>query len=113
AGRDLFDSMLRSVQLPPLPWDAYFGGFETLLAGSAPVFWAFFLLTGLAVFVLRWTDRPIERPFSIPLYPIPAIVFCATCGYMLWSSLDYAGWLTLLGLLPLIVGLPLYLVARR
>jgi hypothetical protein len=25
----------------------------------------------------------------VPLYPLLPLVFCATCGYMLWSSLSY------------------------
>ena len=25
----------------------------------------------------------------MPLYPVLPIVFCATCAYMLWSSLSY------------------------
>ena len=103
-GRNSFDAALNLVGLNGLPWDKFFGGFETLVAGSAPVFWALFLLTGVAVFVLRATDRTAERPFSIPLYPLPAIVFCATCAYMLWSSLIYAGWLTLLGIVPVFIG---------
>lgn len=113
AGRSLLDAALGSVGLAGLPWAEYFGGFETLLAGSAPVFWTFFLLTGLAVFVLRWKNPTADRPFTIPFYPLPPLVFCATCLYMVWSSLAYARWLVLLGLVPLAVGVPLLWLARR
>lgn len=118
--------------LKPMEWDASYlegaplppgekaarlakGGFETLLACTAPVFWGFFLLTGLAVFVLRQRDPHVERPFRVPLYPLLPIVFCLSCGYMLYSSIDYAaldrkwkGGLALLGALPLVIGLLLY-----
>ncbi len=111
-GRAAIDSTLGAVGIRGLPWDAYFGGFETLVAGSAPVFWAFFLLTGVSVFVLRRKDRGRERPFPMPCFPWPPLVFCATCAYMLYSSLAYAGWLAFLGILPLAVGVPLFLIDR-
>ena len=112
-GRRWFDVALTSVRLSPLPWDEYFGGFETLVAGTAPVFWLFFLLTGVALFVLRIRDRGRPRPFSTPLFPLPPIVFCLTCGYMLYASIAYAKWLTVLGVVPLALGVPAYFIARR
>ncbi len=113
AGRWAIDRGLTAVGLGVLPWEKYFGGFETLVAGTAPVFWTFFLLTGLSVFVLRIKDPRRERPFRIPLYPIPPIIFSATCVYMLYCSLEYAGTLALLGAVPLLLGLPLYWISRR
>jgi basic amino acid/polyamine antiporter, APA family len=104
AGRGTFDAALTRLGLAPLPWEQYFGGFETLIAASTPVFWVFTFLTIVAVFVLRSRDRNIERPFRIPIYPLPPIIFAATCMYMLWASISYARWLTLLGFVPLIVG---------
>src|SRR5262249_56327267 len=57
------------------------GGFETLLACTAPVFWGFFLLTGLSLFALRQRDPTIERPFQVPLYPWLPIIFCFSCCF--------------------------------
>jgi amino acid transporter len=108
-GRTSIDLVLKAGGLSGLPWDKYFGGFETLVAGTAPVFWIFFLLTGVALFVLRSKDPDRARPFSVPWYPLPPLVFCATCGYMLYSSLEYAKLLTLLGLVPVILGIPVFL----
>jgi amino acid transporter len=94
------------------------GGFDTLLTCTAPIFWGFFLLTGISVFVLRQRDPDIERPFKVPLYPELPLIFCVSCGYMLYSSIDYAfirewkGGLFLLGVLPLIIGLPLYRISE-
>ena len=56
---------------------------------TAPVFWLFFLLAGDRVFVLRGREPEAERPFRVPLYPLLPAIFCATCAYMLWSSLSY------------------------
>lgn len=94
------------------------GGFDTLLTCTAPVFWSFFLLTGISLFALRQRDPAIERPFRVPFYPELPLIFCLSCGYMLYSSIDYAlsrGWkggLFLLGVLPLLIGLLLYRASR-
>jgi amino acid transporter len=65
-------------------------GFEAMVEFTAPVFWAFFFLVGLAVFVLRGREPEAERPFRVPLYPITPILFCAVCAYLFHSSVSYA-----------------------
>ena len=65
-------------------------GFSAMVEFTAPVFWFFFLLTGLALFVLRFREPTAARPFKVPLYPILPIVFIATCGYLFYSSVTYA-----------------------
>ena len=67
------------------------GGFQAMVEYTAPVFWLFFLLVGLALFRLRATDGARERPFRVPLYPVLPAVFCASSAWMLWSSLGYVG----------------------
>lgn len=114
-GRAAVDSILKASRLSdePLKWNDFGGGFGTLVAATAPVFWAFFLLTGLSLIVLRFRDPAIPRPFKVPLYPLTPMLFCATSGYMLYASVDYAEYLALLGLLPVACGLPLYFIGRR
>jgi len=112
-GRDAIDWGLSSVGLNRIPWARYFGGFETLVSGTAPVFWGFFLLSGLSLFALRQRDPDIERPFTVPLFPLVPLIFCGYCGYMLYSAIDYAKWISLIGGLPLALGLLLYAFARR
>jgi len=107
-GRDAIDWCLNFVGRSKIPWARYFGGFETLVSGTAPVFWSFFLLTGLSLFALRQRDPYIERPFRVPLFPYLPLIFCAYCAYMLYSAIDYAKWISLIGALPLAVGLVLY-----
>jgi amino acid transporter len=65
------------------------GGFQAMVEFTAPVFWLFFLLTGLALIVLRWREPQSIRPYRVPLYPVLPLVFVAVCGAMLWSSLSY------------------------
>jgi APA family basic amino acid/polyamine antiporter len=64
-------------------------GFKSMVEFTAPVFWLFFLLSGIALFVLRIREPDTDRPFKVPLFPLLPLVFCATCAYMLWSSLSY------------------------
>jgi len=64
-------------------------GFKAMVEFTAPVFWLFFLLTGISLFVLRRREPGTPRPFKVPLYPVLPLLFCASCAYMLWSSLSY------------------------
>lgn len=65
-------------------------GFSTMVEFTAPVFWFFLMLNGLAVLVLRRKDPYAPRPFRVPLYPVLPLIFIATCGYLLYSSIAYA-----------------------
>ena len=96
-------------------------GFSAMVAYTAPVFWTFFLLTGLTLFIFRarGAEAPVVRT---PLHPLVTIVFCAMCAYMLYSSIDYIrnphigpkfGNMALAGLLVMLAGVPLYFLARR
>jgi APA family basic amino acid/polyamine antiporter len=71
---------------------------------TAPVFWLFFLLTGLAFFELRRREPHIPRPFRVPLYPITPVIFCGTCTYLLYSSLAYTGVGAFVGVAVLVAG---------
>lgn len=66
-------------------------GFTTMVEFTAPVFWFFFFLAGLSLIILRRRQQGMSRPFSVPLYPLVPIAFCASCLFMLASSLLYTG----------------------
>ena len=68
---------------------AFGGGFKAMVEFTAPVFWLFFLLSGVSLFVLRRREPELHRPFRVPLYPLLPLLFCASCAWMLWSSLSY------------------------
>lgn len=112
AGRTQMDAALTNMGFQPLPGEETLGGFDTLVAATAPVFWVFFLLTGISLFVLRFKDRDRVRPFSAPLYPLEPTLFCGMCVFMLYSALAYAKQLSLLGIVPLLIGIPLYLISQ-
>ncbi len=95
-------------------------GFSAMVAYTAPVFWTFFLLTGITLFVFRARggEPPVVRA---PLHPLVTLAFCAMCLYMLWSSIDYIrnpvfgpkfGAMVLAGIIVMVAGIPLYFFAR-
>jgi len=95
-------------------------GFTAMVAYTAPVFWTFFLLTGLTLFRFRSREEP-DPGFRVPLYPLVPLAFSATCLYMLYSSIDYVrnpdygpkfGALVLAGLAVMLAGVPLYFATR-
>jgi APA family basic amino acid/polyamine antiporter len=89
------------------------GGFEAMVAYTSPVFWLFFLLTGVSLFVLRAREPHAPRPFRVPLYPLTPILFCATCAYLLYSSLAYTGLGAFVGVGVLAAGAVLLVIERR
>lgn len=87
-------------------------GFETMVEYVSPVFWLFFLLTGIALFVLRWREPHRQRPFRVPGYPLTPALFCTTCALLLYASLSYTGVGALFGVGVLLAGIPILLLAR-
>ncbi|HUD27096.1 MAG TPA: APC family permease [Burkholderiaceae bacterium] len=63
---------------------------RTIVEFTAPVFWFFFLLSGVSLFVLRKKYAHVARPCPVPLYPLLPLIFVGTCGFLLWNSLKYA-----------------------
>ena len=112
AGRALIDAAMRTVHLDKLEWSGH-GGFDALLKCTSPVFWLFLLMTALSLFRLRVVDRDIARTFEVPLFPVLPIVFVGTCGWLAYEAIRYAEWLTLLGLLPVGLGLVLFCLSDR
>ena len=65
-------------------------GFSAMVEFTAPVFWGFLFLVGLALLWLRQTDPHSTRPFKVPLYPVLPLIFCAACAWLTYSSITYA-----------------------
>ena len=77
---------------------------------TAPIFWFFFLLSTLSLIILRIREPSHTRPFQVPFYPLVPLLFCAICGYLLYSSLAYADIGAIAGVVVVLLGIPL---ARR
>jgi amino acid transporter len=112
AGQNALNAGLQQLGLSSVSWQGQ-GGFVTLLRCTAPVFWFFFLLTAGALFVLRINDPDTERPFRVPFYPVIPLIFVLTCAYMVYSGINYAKELGVVGGGLVLAGLPLYWMSRR
>ncbi|MBE9017960.1 amino acid permease [Chroococcidiopsidales cyanobacterium LEGE 13417] len=93
-------------------------GFETMTAYTSPVFWCFFLLSGIALFVLRQREPNTPRTFQVPGYPITPLIFCVICAYLLYSSITYASSQAysigaIVGISMMVVGVPVLFWVRR
>ncbi len=87
-------------------------GFETMIEYTAPVFWGFMLLIGLALFVFRWRDPGRPDGFRVPFYPATPLLFCTTSAFLMYSSIAYTGFGALAGLAILAAGVPVFLAGR-
>ncbi|MBM6575964.1 amino acid permease [Microvirga sp. SRT01] len=86
--------------------------FGAVVEYTAPVFWFFLLMVGIALFVLRRRSPPPPDCFRVPLYPLIPALFCATSAYLLYSSIAYTGISALVGVGVLAIGGVLLLVLR-
>lgn len=84
---------------------------------TAPVFWMFFFFTGLSVFVLRYKEPGVLRPFKVKGYPVTAIIFCGSCVFMFYSCVKYALRFKPYGLSAafsvVAAGIVIYLISRK
>lgn len=88
-------------------------GFEAMVDYTAPVFWFFFLLTGISLIVLRIREPDRLRPFRVPFYPITPLLFCAVCSYLLYSSLIHTGLSAIAGVIVVALGIPFLYWSQR
>jgi amino acid transporter len=86
--------------------------FGAVVEYTAPVFWFFLLMVGIALFVLRRRAPPPPGCFRVPLYPLLPALFCATSAYLLYSSIAYTGASALVGVAVLAIGALLLLLLR-
>ena len=64
--------------------------FERLVVFSAPLHWFFFLMVGIALFILRRNQTVTKGSYKVPFYPWLPIVFCLSTIFVLYASLSYA-----------------------
>lgn len=102
-----------AVALLLVIFGAFGGQIETMVDYTMPVFWFFFMMTGIGLFVLRRKDPHTPRPFKVPLYPLTPLVFVLTCAYLLYSSLAYVKAGAQLGVAVLGIGVLLLMFNMR
>jgi amino acid transporter len=64
--------------------------FERMVVFTEAVFWSFLLLAGLSLFVLRFREPQMPRPYRVAGYPLTPALFCAACVFMVYASARYA-----------------------
>lgn len=67
-----------------------FGSFIDTILYTAIAVYTFYLGTALAVIVLRFKEPGVERPYKVTGYPVTTLVFCAVCGFLIYSCVTYA-----------------------
>ncbi len=87
-------------------------GFVTMVDYTAPVYWFFMMLSGLALPILRWRQPAAARPFRLPWSPFLPLAFAASSAFVLWSSINYVREGALAGAGVLAVGLVLTFLLR-
>jgi amino acid transporter len=65
-------------------------GFERLVIFTAPFYWGFIALVGVALVRLRHRGATFGASYRVPFYPLIPIVFVATSGAMAYAGLQYA-----------------------
>ena len=101
------------VALLLIVFGAFGAKIETMVDYTMPVFWFFFMMTGIGLFVLRRKDPHTPRPFKVPLYPLTPMLFVLTCAYLLYSSLAYVKGGAQLGVGVLAIGVVLLMFNMR
>jgi basic amino acid/polyamine antiporter, APA family len=57
---------------------------------TAVAVYGFYLATNLAVIVLRFREPQADRPYRVTGYPIPTLIFCGVCGFLVFNCIQYA-----------------------
>jgi amino acid transporter len=89
------------------------GSFVNAILYTAATVYSFYLATSLAVIVLRFKEPGVERPYRVTGYPVTTLVFCAVCGFLIYSAVDYKPWIALGAVVILFLGVPIYLLSNR
>lgn len=87
-------------------------GFEAMVAYTAPVFWFFMMLVAISIYIFRSREKGEVTHYRVPLYPVTPAILVLTCLWMLYSSLAYAGWGSIVGVVILLLGTPLLFLKR-
>jgi amino acid transporter len=88
------------------------GSFVDTILYTAAAVYGFYLATSVAVLVLRRREPLRTRPFKVPGYPWPVLIFAATCVLLIHGAFVYKPWLSTAAWALILLGLPLERIAR-
>ena len=89
------------------------GSFETLTNLAVFVTWIFFVMTVAGIFILRSKHKDLERPYTVPLYPIVPIIGITGGMYILISTIITDTSSSLFGIGITLIGLPVYYLVKK
>lgn len=87
--------------------------FESILVFAGFTLGASSALTVAGVFVLRWRESSLERPYRVPMYPIPPLIYLGVTGWTLVYISVRRPMECLAGLSIIGFGVVCYLVVQR
>lgn len=89
------------------------GSFVNAILYTAAAVYSFYLATSVAVAVLRFKEPNVKRPYRVTGYPVPTIIFCGVCAFLIQSAAAYRPGVAAGALVIFLVGLPLYWISNR
>jgi APA family basic amino acid/polyamine antiporter len=89
------------------------GSFDTLTDLAVFVIWIFFVMTVAGIFILRKKHAHLERPYSVPFYPIIPIIGIIGGVYIIVNTLFTNTAYALYGIIITLIGLPVYMFLKR
>jgi amino acid transporter len=89
------------------------GSFVNAILYTAAAVYSFYLATSLAVVVLRFKEPNAQRPYRVTAYPLPPIIFCGVCAFLIYSAAVYKPEVAAGALVIFLLGLPLYWLSNR
>jgi APA family basic amino acid/polyamine antiporter len=89
------------------------GGYEHLITMSMFANWILFTMVAYSVVVLRRRHPEWERPYRVPLYPLPVLVFVLVSAVFVVNTLIESTRSSLYGLGIVVAGVAFYFFFRR
>ncbi len=91
----------------------WLGTFHRLLFFTGVVVWLFFALITGSLFILRRKDPERSRPYRVWGYPFTPLIFLGICVMLFMNTVMAYPIQSLIGLVLVLVGVPVYLVSGR
>jgi APA family basic amino acid/polyamine antiporter len=89
------------------------GNFNQLTDLLVFVLWIFYVMTFIAVMVLRKTQPDLVRPYKVPLYPVVPLIAIIGGLYIIINTMFTQPMNAGLGLLITVLGLPIYFMKKN
>jgi len=89
------------------------GTFVNAVLYTAATVYSFYLASSAAVLVLRRKEPNTPRPFQVPVFPAPTLLFCAVCVFLIHSAVVYKPVIALVSLGLLVLGGLVWRITRE